>query len=376
MAVVSLTILDRYIIRQLLVLVAFALLIFTVVWIAPEILLEAIQETASGRLTLWQGLQFVVLQLPEVLIYSIPIASMIAALFFFRRFSLSSELTAVQASGVSMRRILRPVAMVGLMMSLMFLLNQEVVAPTASKAFNQLRYAIGMKKPNPADRFLTLTESNEHNALSSFRLFSREASAGELAMLSVELLQEGAESRIHQLITAQKATWEPGASQWRLKDATRYDVSPEGVYEKITNEPETVLPTRIPVSDYMAFSYQLPIEMTMGQLFEHIRILEVMSQFDQARYYTVRFFQRFFHPLAPLVLMLISVGFAVERVRAKWNIGLLIAAVLLIAYNISISVMTSVGSLGVLPPLVAAAIPLLLVTLMAQGATQLRRLGG
>lgn len=383
-----LTIFDRYLMRQLLLYAGFALLIFTIVWIAPEILLEAIQAVGAHQLTVWQGLLYVLYQLPEVFLYSIPIAAMVSSLFFFRRFSLSSELTAVQVSGVSMPRILRPVAFVGLLLSVAFFFNQECLAPSASHAFNQLRFATGLKKESPADNFLTLTETAPDGSLAYFRLFSKVPKPNELALLSVGLVHSGQTSSsvdssdssngvgIQQLIAAKQAVWSPQASAWDLKNATVYDVSSDGVYKKITPYEQLALPSTIKVQDFMAFSYQLPIEMTLGQLFEHIRILEVMNQWDQARYYHVRFFQRFLNPIAPLVLMLISVGFAVERARARRNIGLLIAVILLIFYNIAISVMTSLGGLGILPAFLAAAMPLILVTLLATGVTRFRRIGG
>ena len=63
--------------------------------------------------------EFVVLSLPFTIAMTLPMAVLVATLHAFSRFAADSEITAVKASGIALPRIMAPVVIAGLLLSLM-----------------------------------------------------------------------------------------------------------------------------------------------------------------------------------------------------------------------------------------------------------------
>jgi hypothetical protein len=77
-----------------------------------------------------------------------------------------------------------------------------------------------------------------------------------------------------------------------------------------------------------------------------------------------------------LLLALLGGGIGVERSRARRNLGLTYAAVLLLFYNILVPSCTTLGSIGVLPAVLAAVMPLILTGIGGWGILRFRQSEG
>ena len=60
------TIYDKYIFKQVLFATLAAILLFTIVWIAPEMLLNTIKDILAGKTTLVNGILYLIMQLPMI----------------------------------------------------------------------------------------------------------------------------------------------------------------------------------------------------------------------------------------------------------------------------------------------------------------------
>ena len=100
-------ILDRYVIRQLLMPFGIGLLVFTFLFIIPEFMRYAEDYIAKGA-PMSAVAQVIVALLPMALGLTIPMSLLMALLVAFGRLSADREFVALQACGVSPRRLLRP----------------------------------------------------------------------------------------------------------------------------------------------------------------------------------------------------------------------------------------------------------------------------
>lgn len=100
--------LDRYIFREVLVpgLIALVALTFIVLTRRGGLLIEIIVRQSPTAAEIWA---VIAASLPAVLIVTIPMAVLMGILTGFSRLSSDSEVIAMRAAGISMRRILRPV---------------------------------------------------------------------------------------------------------------------------------------------------------------------------------------------------------------------------------------------------------------------------
>jgi LPS export ABC transporter permease LptF/LPS export ABC transporter permease LptG len=112
------SIIDRYVIRQVLIPFLLGLLVFTFIFIIQPLLEYAEDLVAKGVAAL-TVIGLIARLIPQALAITIPMALLLALLIAFGRLSADREFVAMQACGISLRRLLRPVAIVAVGMWLL-----------------------------------------------------------------------------------------------------------------------------------------------------------------------------------------------------------------------------------------------------------------
>ena len=134
-------ILDRYVIRQLLMPFGIGLLVFTFLFIIPEFMRYAEDYIAKGAPMQVVAEVFVAL-LPMALGLTIPMSLLMALLVAFGRLSADREFVAFQACGISMRRLLRPVGLVSVLCFGATLYVLLVSVPASNQRFREITFKI------------------------------------------------------------------------------------------------------------------------------------------------------------------------------------------------------------------------------------------
>jgi LPS export ABC transporter permease LptG/LPS export ABC transporter permease LptF len=134
-------ILDRYVIRQLLMPFGIGLLVFTFLFIIPEIMRYAEDYIAKGAPMVVVAEVFVAL-LPMALGLTIPMSLLMALLVAFGRLSADREFVAFQACGVSLRRLLIPVGIVSVLCCGATLYVLLVSVPASNQRFREITFNV------------------------------------------------------------------------------------------------------------------------------------------------------------------------------------------------------------------------------------------
>ncbi len=130
-------ILDKYICREVFSHSLLGLAIFTFVFFVPQLvrLMELIVRHSSGAGSI--GLLFLC-SLTPVLAFTLPMATLVGVLIGLGRLSADSEITALNASGIGLRRLLVPVGMVAIVAALLTLLVTLWLGPLSLRTFHDL----------------------------------------------------------------------------------------------------------------------------------------------------------------------------------------------------------------------------------------------
>jgi lipopolysaccharide export system permease protein len=96
--------------------------------------------------------EFMALSIPFTVAMTMPMAVLVAVLYAFSRLAAENEITALKASGVSMRTVLTPVLFGGLAMSLVMIAFNDQVLPRANHRLAILQLDIFRTKPTFALR--------------------------------------------------------------------------------------------------------------------------------------------------------------------------------------------------------------------------------
>lgn len=139
-------ILHRYIITEFIPPTLLALFIFTFI-LTMERIFDSINLLISKGVSFSTVVQLLGYALPPILVYTIPLAILAGALICFGRLASDNEITAIQASGVSLYTIFLPIIILSLAISVFLVSFNQQIAPRAYDRFRRLYYQIIHKNP-------------------------------------------------------------------------------------------------------------------------------------------------------------------------------------------------------------------------------------
>ncbi|HEY7042985.1 MAG TPA: LptF/LptG family permease, partial [Nocardioidaceae bacterium] len=135
------SIFDRYVVRDAVLPLLLSLALLTFLLIIPPVLQVGYQFLAKG-MQLPIVLRVLVTLLPQALSISIPIATLLGLLIAFGRLSADREFVAMQACGVSIYRLLRPVGIIALAASIGTAYVTIVALPNANQSFREITLGV------------------------------------------------------------------------------------------------------------------------------------------------------------------------------------------------------------------------------------------
>jgi LPS export ABC transporter permease LptF/LPS export ABC transporter permease LptG len=136
---------DRYVIRQVLMPFALGLLVFTFIFIIPALMEYAEKLVAKGvSATIIAGLMLRLV--PQALAITLPMSLLLALLVAFGRLSADREFVALQACGVSLLRLLRPVGLIAVTAWVATTYVLIFAVPDANQAFRQIVFDVTSKR--------------------------------------------------------------------------------------------------------------------------------------------------------------------------------------------------------------------------------------
>lgn len=123
--------LDRYLLRELLVPLGYCLAGFTLFWVVFD-LFARLSEFQRNSLRPIEIAEYYLVVTPEFLMMVLPITLLLALLYTLTNLARSNEITAIRSAGVSLWRLSFPYFGVGLLLSLGCLAVNELWVPTSS----------------------------------------------------------------------------------------------------------------------------------------------------------------------------------------------------------------------------------------------------
>lgn len=135
------TLIDTYVIREILPPTGLGLLLFTFILLLQQItLLTGILVSRGADFA--TILRIFVNLLPSIFATTIPMAFLLGVLLAFGRLASDSEIVALRASGVSAARLLRPVLALATACTLVTLYTMAVALPRANQTYREVFYSV------------------------------------------------------------------------------------------------------------------------------------------------------------------------------------------------------------------------------------------
>ena len=134
-------ILSLYIIREIASLFLLGIMVFTLILLMGR-LIKLTDLVISRGVPLADVSRMIMYLMPSFLVFTIPMAFLLAVLLAFGRFSADNEITVMKAGGISLMQMLPPVLVCGLCAALLTLAASTIGVPWGNSAFKTLSFAV------------------------------------------------------------------------------------------------------------------------------------------------------------------------------------------------------------------------------------------
>lgn len=356
----AMSLIDRYVFKEWAI--GFALTLGVIVGILIlqnmyDSLPDLLNTQASfGEIAFYYGLS-----LPAYLPAILPIAFLVSLLFSLGSLHRNNEIVAMRASGASLFRISRYLWIAGLFLSLLLLyLTASLVPKTVEQSrtfLENLEYAAAeaqqSNRSNVGMLYNLGFDNRKDGRLWFMNRFSERAWLGS----GVNVHTRGADGNELSRISAREAYFDDTNEHWVFVDGRELLLDPE------TGDPLRTLPFKERVFDsfnedpsLMLALHKRPKELS---LFELRRIIESVSPEDNPKVnaYLVRYLSLFAAPFSCLVVVGMAVPFAVAGVRTSPMIGVSKCIGFFAIFYVLISIASILGERQIIPALLAAWLP-------------------
>ena len=133
----KLSLLDKFVLNQVIGATLVCLILFIIVWIAPETLFKVVKRLLSHEYNYYDAIRKLVLETPKILAKAIPVGILLGSIFTFDRLSKNSELSILRGIGLSFNRIMLPVIVFGTVLSFFCYIVNDKLVPVASEKLGE-----------------------------------------------------------------------------------------------------------------------------------------------------------------------------------------------------------------------------------------------
>ena len=337
-------ILDRYLVREYLVLMGIGLAVAATLFVVID-LLQTLDRFIRIKPPLIYVFQHFLFRVPAALHDGLPVVTLVATIFLFLALARYHELTAMKAAGMSLYRVAMPVLLVGLGVAVTAGLFQEIVLPRLNEWGDEVdRVKIRGQLP----RHL---QSRERLWLrtSDARFYRIELLApGTGHMYGMTVLEVDPTFRLLSRLDARRA--HVSSEGWELADGAFREFGPNGEVSTIPFA-MTALDMQEDLEDFTKI--QKPIgAMSYWELRDYISRLQATG--FQVKKYLVELYSKLSFPLVNMIMVLVAIPFSLQSPRGGRLFGVGLAIAIMAGYLVVHYIALAFARADLLPPLLAA----------------------
>ncbi len=369
---------DRYLVREMLFPFALAVAGF-VLFIILNLIPQLSDFMIDRNIPLSVLFQMVAYRMPELLVYGLPVGVLFAIFWALGRLSHDRELIALQAAGLSLRRLMLPVLLMGLIAAMAAFAVGELWMPWANHRYYDLLREIFFIRSAPQIREATFFKISD-TAYAYIERYEPDSKKLRNVMIfdkgGGEYLPE-MDTPFPKIIIAAEGLWD--GEYWRLTNGKIHKLGDDGQFEYTVTFTQLSLHAG-PSLQRLLVEQRTPHEMGIVELYRQIEVLQRSGL--GAESLIVELHSKIAIPFSALIFALfgapLSLIFAQGGAPHGRATGVIISVLLVAGYQGLLLWMSTLGKRGVIAPLIAPWVPNILFTalgvLLVIGLDRLSRL--
>jgi lipopolysaccharide export system permease protein len=352
--------LDRYLLRELLIPLCYCLGGFLIFWISSD-LFNMLDEFQEKNLLVRDILEYYLVTSPEFLVLVLPMALLLALLYSLTNHARHHELIAIRAAGVSLWRLCLPYLAVGFVFTIVHFALNELWVPNSVEAAARILNRRAQKQAS-ADKQNIVRNLGLRNFRDdrTWHIGTYHLRTHEMENVIVEWkLPDGARRELYAqhgvridkvwtFTNALELTFAPGTimltnrNQTDLLAVPEFSETPEQIKSEISFNNRNLV----------ARNAELPLI----EIFNYMRLHPRLARADGRWLYT-QLHGRLAAPWTCLVVVLIAIPFAAASGRRNVFVGVASSISICFIYFILLRLGLALGSGGYVPPWLAAWFP-------------------
>ncbi len=342
-------ILSYYIIREIASLFLLGITVFTLILLMGR-LIKLTEMVVSRGVPFTDVARMIMYLMPSFLVFTIPMAFLLAVLLAFGRLSADNEITIIKASGVSLIQIMPPVLFCALVAAVMALSASMVGVPWGNSAFKELSFKV-LKQNASA----TIREKVFWDEIPGVILYTDQYD-DQMQVLKGVVIHDGRNPGRPMTIFARQGTVTGGTGRQALRlslaDGSIHAAGKGDEY-RLIHFGEYIM--SVGGEGGGAGVARNELDMDISELQRQIgnpataprTRLKMLSELHS----------RFAFPFASLVFAFIAVPLGIQNRRSGKSAGFSVSIGILLAYYLMLSMVRTLAERGGIPPAVALWLP-------------------
>jgi lipopolysaccharide export system permease protein len=325
------------------------LFIFTIMAVIIDIF-SFIEDIVKYKIAASSLGAFYIYYSPTIILQVTPMAALLSTIFILSNLNKNNEITAMKSSGISLWRIMSPILILGLIISISSFIVSDRVIPLTSKVANMIRQEElerEKRKNNPQKVIENVAVYGTGNRILFARLYDTE----KKLLTDIIIHEHDRSENLISKTTAQAAVWTGNA--WKFYKVITVKIDNSG---KILSEPtfyaETIIPIQERPRDF-AYKEWHSEYMSYAELKNYIKNFRGTST-KLVRGLMVDLYQKASFSLISLIIILIGAPFAIINTRGGVMIGIGMSIAIGLLYYAFMAISIAFGKAGILPPIAAA----------------------
>ncbi len=346
-------IINIYILREIIPHFVTSLIVFTFLMLTSRIL-KLTEWIVNHEVGLSQVLLIALYQIPYVLFFTLPMATLLASLIAFSRLNEDNEIIALKSSGVSFYQLLPPVVAFSVASYLFASCIAIYLVPISRYSSSKLLFEVAQANTN-----IGIKQGVFNDSIPNIVLYANQISAQDQTMEGVFIFDER-DASLSNTIIAQRGRISSNPEQMsinlHLTDGSSFMVSKDlDSSKKLRFKSYDI---KIDLEDIMSrFSSRKKgrKEMSISELRDHLK--KTKKETAKHNRLSMELQKKFSIPLACLLLGLIGLPLGLMRKTKGKSWGIAFSIFIFIMYYILLSAAESLGETGIINPVLALWIP-------------------
>jgi lipopolysaccharide export system permease protein len=342
-------IVDRYMTKGFLGPLVWCLLLFTVMAVIIDVF-SFIEDIVKYNIPVTSIIAFYVYYCPTIIIQVTPMAVLLSTIYLLSNLHKHNEIIAMKSSGINLWRVLAPLLVIGLLVSVFTYIINDKIIPSSSKISNTIRRE-ELERDKPKEARQKVLQNVAIYGFGNRIVFAKSYDTENRVLSDIIIHEHDINANLKSKITAASGEWT--GKNWKFTKVIRYKIDNSG---EILQQPEffeeKILPIRERPSDFANREWKSEC-VSYAELKRYIRNFKggshkFISSLLVDLHYKVSFC------FINLIIILVSAPFALISTRGGVLVGVGMSIAIGLLYYAVISIALAFGKGGLLPPFLAA----------------------